>query len=364
MTSTTSENLFRSVIAAMAEGVVVMDQNGAFVSCNPSAERILGLDADQIMGRTTMDPRWGAIHEDYSPFPGETHPIMVTLRTGQPQKNVIMGIQKSTGELTWLSINTQPLIHSARGVPQGAVASFSDITEERRVHKELQDMAQRLQTLSRRLLEIQEEQARELARELHDEIGQLLTGLKLTLESMSQGSTREWMDQFQTAQKIIQELIGGVRGLAMGLRPTMLDDLGLLATLQWHFQRYTTHTGVRVLFHHQGLETRLPSEVETAAYRIVQEALTNVARYAEVDRVQVDIWKDQQTLHLRIQDQGKGFHPGEVLSKQKTVGLSGMRERAELLGGEWFLASHPGAGTRLSAALPIPSAEKRAPSCP
>src|SRR5262245_18073239 len=100
------EALYGSVIASMAEGVVVQDAEGLIAACNPSAERLLGLTAEQMAGRSSLDPRWRSIHSDGSPFPGDTHPALITLRTGEPQYNVEMGVHKPDGSLTWISINT------------------------------------------------------------------------------------------------------------------------------------------------------------------------------------------------------------------------------------------------------------------
>jgi PAS domain S-box-containing protein len=128
-----SEERYRSVIAAMQDGIVLFDTDGHIVACNASAERILGLSADQMMGRTPHDPRWQCIHEDGSPFPGDTHPPMVTLRTGKPCRDVVMGIRKPDGTLTWISINSQPLYKSDGTTLSGVVASFEDITDRKRV---------------------------------------------------------------------------------------------------------------------------------------------------------------------------------------------------------------------------------------
>ncbi len=126
-----SEMKYRSLILALDEGIVFQQADGQITLCNPSAERILGLTFDQLRGRTSVDPAWRAIHEDGSDFPGETHPAMVTLRTGQPQRNVIMGVHKPDGELRWISINSQPVQYSDHPLPDAMVASFTDITERR-----------------------------------------------------------------------------------------------------------------------------------------------------------------------------------------------------------------------------------------
>jgi PAS domain S-box-containing protein len=134
-----SEERYRSVIAAMQDGILILDAQAGILACNASAERILGLSADQMHGRTPQDPRWRAIHEDGSPFPGDTFPSMVTLRTGQPCFNVIMGVHKSDGELTWISINSQPLFRPGEDRPHAVVASFEDITARKRTEQALRE---------------------------------------------------------------------------------------------------------------------------------------------------------------------------------------------------------------------------------
>jgi PAS domain S-box-containing protein len=123
----------------MQEGIVLIDAAGRMRTCNASAERILGLSADQIMGRTSLDPRWAALHEDGTPFPDGTNPVMVTLRTGRPCSNVIMGVHKSDGTLTWISINSQALYEADGTTPAGLVASFTDISDRKATEEALQN---------------------------------------------------------------------------------------------------------------------------------------------------------------------------------------------------------------------------------
>ncbi len=142
-----SEQRHRSVVRAMAEGIVIQDRMGCIVSCNASACRIFGLTEDQVLGCTSLDPhpQWQAIHEDGSPFPSETHPTMETLRSGRASENVVMGVHRPDGSLVWISVNTQPMMADENALPSGVVASFRDITaqklveaELRRVHDELE----------------------------------------------------------------------------------------------------------------------------------------------------------------------------------------------------------------------------------
>lgn len=209
----------------------------------------------------------------------------------------------------------------------------------------------RLETLSRRLLEIQEAERRHIARELHDEIGQALTGLKLSLEMSTGARGSAAAPSLDEARRLVNDLIARVRELSLDLRPAMLDDLGLLAALVWHFERYAKQTGVRVEFQHAGLDRRFRPDVETAAYRIAQEALTNVARHAGVRAVAVRVRAEGNALTVEVEDRGRGFDGAAAL--RPSGGLGGMRERAVLLGGRLTVDSALGAGTCVTAELPL-----------
>lgn len=219
---------------------------------------------------------------------------------------------------------------------------------------EVQHGQQQLQTLSQRLVQVQEQERRYVARELHDEIGQALTGLKFVLERVPQRKPTQLQPTLAEARRLVDDLLIQVRDLSLDLRPAMLDDHGLLPTLLWHFGRYTTQTGIKVQFAHVGLGLRVGSDVETTAYRIVQEALTNVARYAQVATVDVQVEADAERLQVCITDHGSGFDAARLLNAHTSNGLSGMRERALLVGGVCSIESTPRHGTRLVATLPLP----------
>ena len=229
--------------------------------------------------------------------------------------------------------------------------------ERGRLVETVREGQERLEVLSRRLVELQEAERGEIARELHDEVGQLLTGLGLMIDDYGRPGTG---DRRREMKKVVGELIGRVRDLSMDMRPPMLDSLGLLPALLWQIERFEKQTGVAVDFQHANLDRRFPAEVEMTAFRIVQEALTNVARHAGVARAKVEVWADAQTLGARIQDGGRGLDVEEALARYSR-GLAGMRERSRLLGGRLTIESAPGAGTRLSMELPLPAAvEERA----
>ena len=225
--------------------------------------------------------------------------------------------------------------------------------ENARLYKRVRTGRERLQRLSHRLVEVQESERRSIARELHDEIGQLLTGVKLLLEMSARVRPEKLTPPLSEAQALVNELVVRVREMSLDLRPSMLDDLGLLPALLWHFERYTTQTNVRVNLQHSGLERRVSPEIETAAYRIVQEALNNVARHARTPEVTVRIHVGSKVFDLQVEDKGVGFDAGAVLAADASIGLAGMRERAHLLGGHLSVESAPGAGTTVKAELPL-----------
>ncbi|HEY9668588.1 MAG TPA: adenylate/guanylate cyclase domain-containing protein, partial [Coleofasciculaceae cyanobacterium] len=142
-----SEERYRSVIAAMADGIILQEADGKLSAWNKAAERIMGISTEQMMGWTAIDPRWQTIHEDGSPFPSELHPGMVTLRTGKPQSNVVMGVRKPDGILTWISMNSQPLFQPGAAQPYAVVVSFSDITELKQVEEALRNAEERYRSI-------------------------------------------------------------------------------------------------------------------------------------------------------------------------------------------------------------------------
>jgi diguanylate cyclase (GGDEF)-like protein/PAS domain S-box-containing protein len=142
-----SEERYRSVVNVMSNGIILQHADGSIRASNKSAEEILGLTTDQMQSITSLDPRWQSVHEDGSPFPGENHPSMVTLRTGEPQRNVTMGVHKPNGALTWISINSQPMFYAGETKPYAVVTSFEDITHRKQIEMKLNQQVQELQTL-------------------------------------------------------------------------------------------------------------------------------------------------------------------------------------------------------------------------
>jgi PAS domain S-box-containing protein len=248
------------------------------------------------------------------------------------------GTVRTVHEVAEVSFNT-------RNKPIRMFGVVHDISGHKLVEGELR-------ALSTELVRLQEEERGEIARELHDQIGQYLTVLSILLDKAKREPSEEVSSTLNKAKEITSELIREVRDLSLDLRPAMLDTLGLLQTLLWHFDHIYIQAQLQVNFHHAGLQWQFPSEIRLAAYRIVQEALNNVMRYAEVSEVTVKAYVDDHVLRLSIEDKGIGFDPN-VLSLKQSSGLYGMRERALALGGTLTVDSTEGVGTVVSAEIPL-----------
>jgi two-component system, NarL family, sensor histidine kinase UhpB len=287
-----------------------------------------------------LEPHSGLTISSLLNFAGaDLHPM-------EAHRQALSGV-RSTYELVVAGRNLlcflEPLRKAAGGI-EGVIGVALDVTDKRRAEEELR-------ALSRRLVDVQETERRTIARELHDEIGQTLTVLKLMLSQIVRSSAPEAKRLVGEAQTVTTSLIQQVRELSLNLRPSMLDDLGLLPTLLWQTERFYNQTQVKVNFKHRGLNRQFSQDINTAVYRIIQEALTNVARYSKADEVSVDIDAGDEAIQLEISDKGCGFDSASLSAKAST-GLSGMRERADLLGGKLSLLTAPGKGTRITVRLP------------
>jgi signal transduction histidine kinase/sensor domain CHASE-containing protein len=210
-----------------------------------------------------------------------------------------------------------------------------------------------LQEMSKRLVEVQEEERRHIALELHDEIGQILTGLRFSINTVSSLAPEKINDQISQTTVMIDEMIRRIRQLSLDLRPSILDDLGVIPTIIWYLDHYTAQTGVQIHFQHTNiLGQRFSPNVEITIFRIVQEALTNVARHARVYSANVRLWCSENTIGIQIEDAGVGFNAEEVWNSHQTKGLLGLRERLGFLRGQLWIVTQPGEGACLTAEIP------------
>jgi PAS domain S-box-containing protein len=217
----------------------------------------------------------------------------------------------------------------------------------------------RLQALSKRLVDVQEAERRSLARELHDQVGQTLTGLQFSLELGKRQTEGELKGLLEGSQEIVSSLMQQIRDLSTRLLPSMLEDLGLAPTLAWMLDNFSRQTGIQVHFDQSGMDRRFPDDVEMTAYRIVQESLTNIARYAHTNEAFITLKTDEAVISIQVQDFGAGFDAEKTIAEEPAFGLTNMRERAFLAGGELTIKSEPGKGTEISASLPISSPPER-----
>ena len=235
---------------------------------------------------------------------------------------------------------------------QAFVSQAGVAIEKARLFEQVRNGRERLRAVSKKLVEIQEEERRFIAHELHDEIGQELTGMQFLLEMCKVGDEATKMQALAETQELVRGLMSQVRELSINLHPSMLDDLGLLPALKAHFTRFEQKTGIQVKFIHKNLGRRFSPDLEISAFRVVQEALTNTARYAGVKELKVTISAGIATLTLEISDCGQGFNTQILQDGSLSFGIAGMRERTELAGGKFELLSTPGQGTRITAVFP------------
>ena len=364
-----SEEEHRTLFETMAQGVVYQAASGEIISANVAAERILGLSLDQLQGRTSVDPRWKAVHEDGSDFPGETHPAMVALKTGKKVENVIMGVFNPADEdYRWIRINAVPQFRDGEDIPYQAYTTFDDITEIKlarealqRAHDELErrvaERTAEVQIMSSRLLRAQEEERRLIALELHDGIGQMLSAIKFRVESaleqVDEDNPSAGASSLEPIIRMLREAVEDVRRIQRNLRPSVLDDLGILATISWFCREFVdTYEWIRVERHMDIQEGDLPESLKIVIFRILQEALNNTAKHSKASLVRLSLRKVSGNIEFMLQDNGQGFDMRSTVFNNRSdrgLGLDGMRERATLSGGTFSVDSQPGVGTTIKA---------------
>ena len=334
---------------SMEEGVHRVDLKGNIVFENPAAARMLGWEVAELLGK----PAHLTMHhtrQDGTPYPKEECPIYATLRDGIFRQGAEEVFWRRDGTSFPVEYMTAPM-RNDRNEIVATVVTFRDITERKRAQEALR-------IYSQRLIQAQEAEREKIARELHDEIGQVLTAVKINLQSVQRSCrTADCVPRLDESIGIVDEALGRVRELSIELRPSLLDDLGLTAALRWYVDRYAQRTGIiaEVLngFEEDG---RLPRELETACFRIAQEALTNVARHAQAGSVSVQLERSRERMLLTVMDDGVGFDIDNLRKKApaaSTLGLRGMEERALAVGGYIEIDSGSGRGTRVRAIFPL-----------
>jgi len=341
-----SEGRFRLLYEKAPLGYQSLDAAGCFIDVNQAWLDTLGYSREEVIGRWFGD--FFAPHE-VEAFKQRFPKFKAT---GETQVEVEM-VRKDGAHATIAIVGR--IAYDEHGGFKQTHCILTDITERKKAEEALRESRARLARLSRNLVEAQEGERRRIARELHDEVGQSLTALTISLEGVSQlaldGVIR---GKIAETQELTKNLIAEVNALSVELRPRVLDDLGLIPGLLSLFNRFSTQTGVEIDFKHTGMERkRLAPEIEISAYRIIQEALTNVVRHAGVKTASVRLQVEGDVLWIQVQDEGKGFDLQQAMNAEDSMGLLNMMERAEQVGGHLAIQAAPGEGTIINCRLPL-----------
>jgi signal transduction histidine kinase/DNA-binding response OmpR family regulator len=352
------------------------------IPCRRASLMALELETNQAI-------TWAAVGEGTSLSAGtrfllQGQPMLETLQRGEPYSvedarehspvNPFLDAAQREGLRSVLSVpllvrlGLLGMLNLASERPGAFAPEFVDIAREvgdqiaiaiqnARLFEQVQVGRERLQHLSRQLVVAQEDERRRLARELHDEIGQALTAAQLNLQGLlTLRDVRELPGRLEDSMALIESLLQQVRALSLDLRPSMLDDLGLVPALRWYLSRQAERAGFQAQLFAEPLEPRLPAELETTCYRIAQETLTNIVRHASARQVVVELRQSDGELRLTIRDDGAGFDVRAARARAArgaSLGLLGMQERALLVGGEVTIESAPGQGAEVRARFPL-----------
>ncbi len=249
------------------------------------------------------------------------------------------------------------IVQNDTGEIIGLKGTGQDITEMIRAEEKLQNSYKQIKQLVTHLQDIREQERTSMAREIHDELGQQLTGMKMYISWLNKKVASQEVDireKFGATMQLIEDTIKSVRKISMDLRPSMLDDLGLMAALEWQSNEFEKRSGIDTEFINQTDNKEIPARLKTGLFRIYQESLTNVARHADAKKIVSSLKFENNKLILTITDDGKGFAFKNIESK-KTLGLFGMKERALEMGGHYEIKSGPGTGTTVSVTVPLNS---------
>jgi len=301
-----------------------------------------------------------------SDHPDELSRILQRLARGEHLDHYETTRVRKDGQRIDVSLTISP-IRDAAGHISGASIIARDTTERNRVEDATRQSQQQLRALSAHLQTIREEERTRIAREIHDELGQVLTGLKMELslleESWSESTPHDARTlnegAFQRMRSLVDGSIQTVRKIATELRPMMLDNLGLSAAIEWQAEEFLKISGIPCEVSLPEDEMSLDRDTSTALFRILQESLTNIVRHAKASRVSVHLWNENYMTVLQVQDDGVGI-PAHLVKGTASFGLLSMKERALMLGGTVDVMSGPVAGTKIVVRVPHAAREDEA----
>ena len=341
-----ADHTYRVFVERMNEGAAVLSSDHTVLHCNGRFARFLGGRLQSVIGSSMLDLVWP-----------DDHPKLNALLRRAAERNCRGEIRLQSRKGTCLSfhLSLNPLrLNNTRAVCLIA----SDLSEMKRAEQALRASSEQFRNLAAHLLSVREEERTRISREVHDELGQSLTAVKMDLAWLAGRLPQrngEMLKRIRATGQLADSIIQSIRRISTELRPPVLD-LGLAAAVEWQVQEFQARSGVqckaRLL-----IREVVTSNVSTAMFRIFQETLTNVGRHAKATRVEVVLQKQQDRLVLLIHDNGRGFDLVDT-SLSKSLGLLGMRERAAVLGGQVDISSTPGKGTTVAAWIPLSSPEE------
>jgi PAS domain S-box-containing protein len=358
------EHWFTATIRCMGDAVIVADADGSITLLSAAAENLTGWTTEEALGQK--------VSEVFRLVDAETHkearrPFFGSCGDG-------MSAQLSAGSALLIGKNGSEIpiegnvaaIKDTQGTITGLVLLFRDISQRKQAESELRGSREQLRALSARLQSVREDERGRIAREIHDELGQALTGLKMDLAWLAKRfppGHPQLVEKAQSIMELVDHTIQSVRELATELRPSVLDDLGLIAAIEWQAEEFQARTEIQCHCDIQSEHLDLNPTQATALFRILQETLTNITRHAKATRVDIRFEQRDCNLVLEVRDNGRGISAAEI-SAPKSLGLLGIRERALMVGGEVSIRGEPGKGTTVTVSVPVATGEYSGTACP
>jgi two-component system sensor histidine kinase UhpB len=344
----TSEDRYRMLVENMNEGIATVNHKGIISFIN---EKFLG-----AQGFTPEDVIGHSLAEFVGPKNLEVFQETIAKRgKGIPEPCELTWKKKGGGEAAIL-VSPAPIYEA--GEFKGSIVVLTDISERRQIEEELGQSYQQLRNLSRHLQSVREEESKRIAREIHDELGQALTALKMDLTWLSSRfpeslpDQRILIDKTKAMTSLIDKTIGTVQKVSAELRPGLLDDLGLIPAIEWQCQDFKNRTGIKCKVDFDSEVIDLSPDLSTAIFRVFQEALTNAARHSRATRIIVSLKNRPGLLELQISDNGIGI-PEKAVASAESLGIMGMRERLIPFGGTLIISGVANRGTTLTLRLPV-----------
>ncbi len=351
-----SEGRLRQVIDLVPQLIFAKDQEGRFILCNEALATVYGTTVQTLIGKSDAD--FAVSKKEMNKFRKDDLEVIESGKVKVIKEDQLTDI---SGELHYLHTTKIPFVFADTTLPS-VLGVSTDITEQKMVESQLREAYERTRDLTARLEAAEESERKRIARELHDEFGQMLTGLKFDTAWLNRHLAKEkgvaslqpYLNKLKGMSTLLDQTIQSVRRIATSLRPTILDDLGLIPALEWQAQEFQGRTGVQcqVTTASDMTNTVLEGERATALFRITQELLTNVMRHAEASKVNLDLRQKDNFVILTIQDNGRGISELEI-GHGTSLGLLGIKERIAPFGGKLQIRGESGKGTRATVFIPL-----------